>query len=167
MEVEYKNGIVYITTEDGAQFETCTTSSEQTELGVRVVIPSVISYKAPNGINSGDTLIVEQIKQYAPGSVKDFEYFKEDSSTKKVIFLQAGIHIGTSNSYNNEAVFINKFVKEVGRNILAVSEKSKDFNPSISCTSTIFFSDGQIVEYQAVQYENNYQQTNCPKWITQ
>ncbi len=161
--VDYSNGKVLITTDgntpiappvtlpieeqqppvvEQAGFEQKATSSETVLLDGRVVIPSGISYRAPKGINPGDTLTVEQIKQYAPGYVKDIEFYKGDINTKKVIFLPAGTHIATSHSYNNEAVFINKFVKSISGPALETSDKSKRYNPIMGCTGTVFFSDG-------------------------
>lgn len=161
--VDYSNGKVLITTDGNTPiappvtppieeqqppvveqggFEQQSTQSEQVLLDGRVVIPSGLSYRSPKGINPGDTLTVEQIKQYAPGLIEEARTTGSDLSEYKHIFTPAGTHIGTSNSYNNEAVFINKFVKGTSGHILDVSSKSKHYNPSIGTSGTVFFSDG-------------------------
>ncbi len=161
--VDYSNGKVLITTDGNTPiappvtppieeqqppvveqggFEQKSTSSETVLLEGRVVIPSGISYRAPKGINPGDILTVEQIKQYAPGWIELANKYKDTVEKDKVIFLPAGTHIGTSNSYNNEAVIVNKFVKEVSGHELTVSDKSKRYNPLMGWTGTVFFSDG-------------------------
>ena len=159
--VDYSNGKVLITTDgttpiappvtppieeqqppvvEQAGFEQKSTSSETVLLDGRVVIPSGLNYRAPKGINPGDTLTVEQIKQYAPGYVKDIEYFKEDLSTKKVIFTPAGSTISISS--NKDAKYYNTFAKGVSGHRLVTTPDSKRPNAIISTSGTVFFSDG-------------------------
>lgn len=103
--VDYVNGQVLITTDgltpilpttppvpevppvvEQAGFEQKSTSSETVLLDGRVVIPSGISYRAPKGTNPGDTLTVEQIKQYLPEYVELAKEFNDDVANYKVIF---------------------------------------------------------------------------------
>lgn len=163
--VDYVNGQVLITTDgltpilpttppvpevppqvppvvEQAGFTQESTSSETVLLDGRVVIPSGISYRAPKGIDPGDTLTVEQIKQYMPEYVEHMNKY-EGIDGLKVIFTPAGTHIGASTSYNNEAVIVNKFVKEVSGHELTVSDKSKRYNPLMGWTGNVFFKDGE------------------------
>lgn len=160
--VDYSNGKVLITTDgntpiaspvtppieeqqppvvEQAGFEQKSTSSETVLLDGRVTIPSGLNYRSPKGINPGDTLTVEQIKQYAPGYVELAKKFNDDVALRKVIFLPAGTHIGTSNSYKNEAVIVNRFIKKTSGHGLETSEKSISFTPTMGWTGTVFFSD--------------------------
>ena len=123
-------------------FEQQSTQSEQVLLDGRVTIPSGLSYRSPKGINPGDVLTVEQIKQYLPEYVEHMNKY-EGIDGLKVIFTPAGTHIGTSNSYNNEAVIINKFVKETSGHALETSEKSIRFNPLMGWSGSVFFKDGE------------------------
>ena len=158
--VDYSNGKVLITTDgntpiappvtppieeqqppvvEQAGFEQKSTSSETVLLDGRVVIPSGISYRAPKGINPGDTLTVEQIKQYLPEYVEHMNKY-EGIDGLKVIFTPAGTHIYTTGNF--DGCIVNKFIKETSGHALSESEKSKIPNSLPDWSGNVFFKDG-------------------------
>ncbi len=158
--VDYSNGKVLITTDGNTPtappvtppieeqqppveqggFEQQSTSSETVLLDGRVVIPSGLSYRSPKGINPGDVLTVDQIKEYAPGLIDEANRTNSDISDYKIIFTPKGSTISASS--NKNAVYYNTFEKTVVGPGLKDAPNTERTNASISTSGTVFFNDG-------------------------